>query len=75
MELYLPDEFKVRGSWDSVQVWRNRADLDAYQSGELVLPVWWQEFPNGITDEGIHYLLDAGFRGTPSPISGKPSGV
>lgn len=64
MKLWLPDTRIVRGKWTNIRVWANQADKDAFDRGEFVLPIWAQaEQPNGITDQGIHYLLEAGFRG------------
>lgn len=53
------------GRWTDVRVWHNRQHLNDYRkSGGLVLPkLWLPDFDNGITDVGIHYLLEAGFRG------------
>lgn len=53
----------VKGAWKRVRIWHTRDDYEAYQRGEIVIPKAAFEFPNGITDVGIHYLLEAGFRG------------
>ena len=53
-ELVLPERF-VKGFWK----------LAAYENMQARLensPFWQGEDPNGITDEGIHYLLEVGFR-------------
>lgn len=64
------DKRIVRGRWERIQIWRTVDDYQAFKRGEFVVPKFFHEFdPNGITNVGIHYLLDAGFRGTPSPIS------
>ena len=61
--ILLPHDRLIRGKWDRVRAWRSQEDLDAYKRGEFVLPLWSVAFKNGITDAGIHYLLEAGFRG------------
>ena len=62
--LLTQDRRIVRGRWERIQIWRTVEDYEAYKRGEFVVPKFLQNFPNGITDVGIHYLLDAGFRGT-----------
>jgi hypothetical protein len=54
----------VRGRWEHIQVWRTVEDYEAFKRGEFVTPIFFDQVNNGITDVGIHYLLDAGFRGT-----------
>lgn len=51
-----------RGKWERVCLWNSQEDYEAYKRGEFVLPKWSVNFDNGITDEGIHYLLEVGFR-------------
>jgi len=58
------DRKVVRGRWERIQIWRTVADYKAFKRGQFVTPLYFGEDPNGITDVGIHYLLDAGFRGT-----------
>lgn len=54
----------VRGRWESVQAWRSQEDLDRFNAGDKsVKPIWEEKIDNGITDVGIHYLLETGFRG------------
>lgn len=53
----------ARGRWKRLRVWKSEDDYQAYRSGQIVLPIWSAKVNNGITDEGIHYLLDTGFRG------------
>lgn len=58
------------GRWTNVRVWHNREQFEYSRKNILVAPkLWLPDFDNGITDVGIHYLLDAGFRGTPAAIS------
>ena len=52
----------VRGRWESVRLWENKDDHKKYKEGYWVVPKWQETFPNGITNEGIHYLLEVGFR-------------
>jgi len=52
----------VRGRWERIQIWRTVEDYKAFKAGEFVTPIFLDDNPNGITDEGIHYLLEAGFR-------------
>jgi hypothetical protein len=64
MKLNASDLRVVRGRWEHIQVWRTVEDYEAFKRGEFVTPIFFEEVkPNGITDVGIHYLLDAGFRG------------
>ena len=51
------------GYWRRLRVWATEDDYRAYKAGEIVLPIWSARKRNGITDVGIHYLLDTGFRG------------
>ena len=74
IEGFLPDDFRCRGKLSNVHLWNNAGDRQAYLRGELVLPKWWGSNPNGITDEGIHYLLEAGFRGG-TPITAWYAGL
>lgn len=52
----------IKGRWESVFIWNSEEDHQAYLDGQFVLPKMAYKFPNGITDEGIHYLLEVGFR-------------
>lgn len=54
----------IRGRWTGVSAWKNAAHRAAFLAGYAVSPLWSFDFPNGITDEGIHYVLDTSFRGT-----------
>lgn len=55
----------LKGRWSGVKVWENTADLLAHRAGRIVLPkLILPDFDNGITDVGIHYVLDTSFRGT-----------
>lgn len=57
------DKSLVRGRWDKIQIWRTVEEYQAHKAGSLAVhPIWEDAVNNGITDEGIHYLLDAGFR-------------
>lgn len=61
----------LRGKWTNVKVWANAEDAARYRAGEAVEPlVCLPDFANGITDEGIHYVLEVAFRdGTaPDPV-------
>jgi len=53
----------ARGRWRRLRVWANVDDYQAYKRGEIVIPIWNARVNNGITDLGIQYLLDTGFRG------------
>lgn len=53
---------KLKGRWDSIQIWKSVEDYEAFKRGEFVMPLFFHDVNNGITDEGIHYLLEAGFR-------------
>jgi len=65
MKLSTQDLRVVRGRWEHIQVWRTVDDFNAFKRGEFVTPIFYEECkPNGITDVGIHNLLDSGFRGT-----------
>lgn len=52
----MKDNLKVRGSW--------RLDIhkDAEAKARGDAPIWSESFKNGITDVGIAYLLEVGFR-------------
>jgi hypothetical protein len=52
----------VRGRWHGAAVWETQGHLDAFRRGENVDCLALPDFANGITDEGIHYLLEVGFR-------------
>lgn len=54
----------LHGFWRKVRVWENQDVLDLYNAGHPVSPLSEQEFPNGITDVGIHDLLDGWKDGT-----------
>lgn len=62
MRLRTQDRRVVRGRWERIQIWRTVEDYQAFKRGEFVVPLFFDKFPNGITDVGIHYLLEAGFR-------------
>jgi len=54
----------IRGRWTGASVWTNQAHRDAFLRGENVKPLYAEDFDNGVTDVGIHYVLDTSFRGT-----------
>jgi len=53
------------GRWENVRIWENQEQLNDFKKyGSVVRPkLWLPDFRNGITNVGIHYLLEAGFRG------------
>lgn len=53
----LKDDRLIRGRWKSVQLHESQ---EAKDRGDA--PLWEVDFPNGITNVGIHYLLEVGFR-------------
>lgn len=59
----------IRGKWTDVYVWASREDADAYRAGNTaVVPVCrLPDFSNGITDVGIHYVLEVAFRDGTAP--------
>jgi len=68
-DLVNPRKF-LRGHW-GVQVWENQDHLDAHRikkalgcNDSVIEPLMEFDFNNGITDVGIHYVLDTSFRGT-----------
>lgn len=59
----------TRGRWSNIKVWANQEDAnyaylqEAYGEQYGVEPIWTcPDFNNGITDEGIHYVLEVAFR-------------
>lgn len=52
----------IKGKWSDVRLWENQAALDAFLRGENVSPIWEHNGPNGITNEGMHYVLEVAFR-------------
>lgn len=52
----------VQGYWHDAKIWASQDDLDAFNRGENAACIAMPDFDNGITDEGIHYLLEVGFR-------------
>lgn len=55
----------IRGRWTGVQAWKNATQRKAFLRGVPgIAPLWSIDFDNGITDVGIHYVLDTSFRGT-----------
>lgn len=61
--MQLQDGRFIRGKWHGIRVWHNREDYDRFLIGRRVKPkLWLPDQPNGITDVGIHYLLEVGFR-------------
>lgn len=64
-QLILPNRRLIYGRWNKVCGWR---DKEHELSGEN--PLWETEFPNGITDVGIHFVLDRFTDiGTPAALS------
>jgi hypothetical protein len=59
----------IRGKWTDVKVWASLADADAYRAGDMsVQPIMTlPDFRNGITDVGIHYVLEVAFRDGVAP--------
>lgn len=67
--LFGPKPRLLRGKWTNVKVWACAADRDAYAAGDhSVQPLYLlPDFSNGITDVGIHYVLEASFRDGVAP--------
>jgi len=63
--MLLTDGRLPRGRWTKARIWENKEHYQDFKKyGEIVVPkLWLPDFNNGITDVGIHYLLEAGFRG------------
>lgn len=59
--LILPTRL-VKGRWSNVRIFNTPDDFAKFQRGEAVMALVLPDFANGITDVGIHYLLEAGFR-------------
>ena len=59
----------IRGKWTDVLVWASQEDADRYRAGDTsVVPVHrLPDFSNGITDVGIHYVLEVAFRDGVAP--------
>ena len=59
----------LKGRIHGIKAWANAADRDAYLAGDKsVQPIWTcPDGPNGITDVGIHYVLEVGFRDGVAP--------
>lgn len=59
----------IKGKWTNIKIWANAADAARYKAGDtsvkpiLELP----DQPNGITDAGIHYVLEVAFRDGVAP--------
>jgi len=54
----------VHGKWRNIRVWESEAHYRLHKAGFIVLPkLILPDQPNGITDVGMLYLLEAGFRG------------
>lgn len=51
-----------RGRWDRVRAWEDINHLNRWRRGVVTRPIWEHKFPNGITDVGMHYALEASFR-------------
>jgi len=52
----------IHGFW-KVRAWECIEVLQEFLRGsKLAKPFWGEDIPNGITDAGIHYLLEVGFR-------------
>lgn len=60
----LPTKMGLRGRIHGIRIFSTPDDFEKFNRGELVPCLTLPDSPNGITDVGIHYLLDAGFRGT-----------
>lgn len=54
-----------RGVWNNLRVFHDaQHHKDWLKYGDIVSPkLWLPDFPNGITDEGIHYVEETSFRG------------
>lgn len=50
-----------KGRW-LAKLWENKKHFDAFVRGENVAPIWKDFCHNGITNVGIHYVLEAAFR-------------
>jgi len=60
----LQDGRLPHGKWTNARVFENWTHRRAWEAGKTRhSPIIIPDFLNGITDEGIHYLLEAGFRG------------
>lgn len=57
------------GKWHDIKVWANAEDAERYRAGDLtVQPLFClPDQRNGITDEGIHYVLEVAFRDGDAP--------
>lgn len=54
------NNFFLRGWWHT-RIFENAAHAAEFAKDPKATPIWGIEFPNGITDEGIHYNLDTAF--------------
>lgn len=58
----------LHGKWTDIKVWRNTDDRNRFLAGENVAPLMvLPDQDNGITDEGIHYVLEVAFRDGTAP--------
>jgi hypothetical protein len=56
-------ESVVHGIWQHIRIWESEAHYRLFKAGWAVKPLLiLPDQPNGITDEGMHYLLEVGFR-------------
>lgn len=53
----------LSGKWHGLKLFNNQDEANRYHAGDMsVQPIWVCDQPNGITNVGIHYLLEVGFR-------------
>src|SRR3972149_7153411 len=58
----------IKGRWHNVKLWDSQETLDRYNAGDKTAqPIWVPDFLNGITNVGVHYLLEVGFRDGVAP--------
>lgn len=67
------DSRLLKGKIHNIKAWASAADRDAYLAGDqTVQPIWvCPDGPNGITDVGIHYVLEVSFRDGVAPDPGQ----
>lgn len=57
--LFLPQQLGIHGRWSEVRVWHNHRHLAAFRAGaRRVKPLFDVDIFNGITDLGIHHVLN-----------------
>jgi hypothetical protein len=53
----------LHGRFHDLKLFNNQDEADRYHAGDMsIVPLWECDQPNGITNTGIHYLLEVGFR-------------